>query len=85
VVPAVEPLIRPQHTHTHKRKHIHAHTPLPQARKLKDYIDDIRRQYTKDWSSSDMRKKQVGPLMGWGRTPHPSTLCIQRVYVCACV
>ncbi|KIY91426.1 DNA topoisomerase I [Monoraphidium neglectum] len=28
------------------------------ARKLKDYIDDIRRQYTKDWSSSDMRKKQ---------------------------
>ncbi|GBF98695.1 DNA topoisomerase-like [Raphidocelis subcapitata] len=30
------------------------------ARKLKDFIVDIRRQYTKDWGSSDMRKKQMG-------------------------
>jgi DNA topoisomerase-1 len=30
------------------------------ARKLKDYIDTIRKNYTADWDSSDLRKKQVG-------------------------
>jgi DNA topoisomerase-1 len=29
------------------------------ARKLKDYIDTIRKNYTADWDSSDLRKKQV--------------------------
>jgi len=49
------------------------------ARKLKDYIVDIRRQYTRDWSSSDMRKKQVGGcgcVGGVGGT---------GVYMCVCV
>lgn len=30
------------------------------ARKLKDYIVTIRKNYTADWDSSDLRKKQVG-------------------------
>lgn len=30
------------------------------ARKLKDYIDDIRRRYTKDWGASDARRRQMG-------------------------
>ena len=30
------------------------------ARKLKDYIVDIRKNYTRDWDSSDLCKKQVG-------------------------
>ncbi len=30
------------------------------ARKLKDYIDTIRKNYTADWDSTDLRKKQVG-------------------------
>lgn len=34
------------------------------ARKLKDYIDDIRKNYKKDWDSSDLRKKQVCMLYG---------------------
>jgi DNA topoisomerase-1 len=29
------------------------------ARKLKDYIHDIRKNYKRDWESSDVRKKQV--------------------------
>lgn len=29
------------------------------ARKLKDYIDSIRTNYTRDWGSSDLRKKQA--------------------------
>lgn len=29
------------------------------ARKLKDYIDDIRENYKRDWDSKDLRKKQV--------------------------
>jgi DNA topoisomerase IB len=29
------------------------------ARKLKDYIDNIRKNYKRDWESSDVRKKQV--------------------------
>jgi hypothetical protein len=29
------------------------------ARKLKDYIHDIRKNYKRDWASSDVRKKQV--------------------------
>lgn len=29
------------------------------ARKLKDYITDIRKNYKRDWESSDVRKKQV--------------------------
>ncbi|WIA12998.1 hypothetical protein OEZ85_006609 [Tetradesmus obliquus] len=30
------------------------------ARKLKDYITDIRKNYKRDWESSDVRKKQMG-------------------------
>lgn len=30
------------------------------ARKLKDYIDTIRKNYTAEWDSTDLRKKQVG-------------------------
>eukprot|EP00879_Flechtneria_rotunda_P005977 GHRR01006285.1.p1 GENE.GHRR01006285.1~~GHRR01006285.1.p1 ORF type:complete len:642 (+),score=176.76 GHRR01006285.1:498-2423(+) len=29
------------------------------ARKLKDYIVDIRKNYTKDWESTDLRRKQM--------------------------
>jgi DNA topoisomerase-1 len=34
------------------------------ARKLKEYIDDIRANYTRDWEASDVRRKQVGKGRG---------------------
>jgi DNA topoisomerase-1 len=35
------------------------------ARKLKDYIEDIRKNYTRDWKSDDLRRQQVGSWGGW--------------------
>lgn len=32
----------------------------PQARKLKLYIGDIRKNYQRDWDSSDVRRRQMG-------------------------
>lgn len=52
------------------------------ARKLKLYIDDIRKNYKRDWDSSDVRKKQVS------RPRHRASLSSRfaagaRLLVCA--
>lgn len=45
---------------------------LPQARKLKDIIGDVRKQYESDWESKDTQKRQVRPGTGveLGRFSH---------------
>jgi hypothetical protein len=50
------------------------------ARKLKDYIVSIRRNYTADWDSSDLRKKQVSVLgeRGGGRGGGEQSVCRGR-------
>jgi DNA topoisomerase-1 len=62
------------------------------ARKLKDYIVTIRKNYTADWDSTDLRKKQVGAgkkQLDLGALNHtPAHLwcqhCPCRVGCCSC-